>query len=267
MTRHQLAECFEVSLSVVDDVLANRTHRDPSYSRVSAKSAVARGESHHNTSISTKTVHHIVKLRRSGCTYTEICSRLANKVSVGTIANIVNGHTWSETTGIQPTQRGKRDDDWAANVAACERWCELHGSLRDVKVDDFMAGFAIGRWIDRRRADRKRGALSQEQISQLDAMKIMWDPQDDLLRSHMASCKRYADENRTLKNIRIDTVVTYEDMGVHEFRIGQWIGMQRTRRNELARDGKKPSARLQRCFDQLSRLGVEWTPKRGPKKT
>jgi hypothetical protein len=266
MTRHELAATFGVSLSVVDDVLANRTHVDPSYIPISAKSALARGESHRNTPLNAEMALRIVQLRRSGSTYEEIRSKLANKVSVGTIGNIVNGHTWSETTGIRPKCRGNRDDDWDASLAACARWRVLHGSLRNVKVTDVIKGFPIGRWIDRRRAERKRGTLTNEQISQLDAMGMVWDPQDEQMQSNLAACRRYADEHGGLANIRIDTVVTYKDLGIHDFKIGQWIGMQRTRRNTLARNEKKAAERLQGCFDELSRLGVEWSPKRGPKK-
>jgi len=265
MTRHELAETFGVSLSVVDDVLANRTHVDPSCTPVSARSAVAKGESHRKTPLNAEMAIRIVQLRRSGSTYEQIRTKLGNKVSVGTIGNIVNGHTWSETTGIRPQSRGNRDEDWGLSLAACARWCVLHGSLRNVKVEDFIEGFPIGRWIDRRRAERKRGALTKEQISQLDAMGMIWDPQDELMQSNMAACQRYADEHGGLANIRIDTVVTYSDLGIHDFKLGQWIGMQRTRRNTLARKKQKASVRLQRCFDELSRLGVEWNPKRGPK--
>ena len=82
----------------------------------------------------------------------------------------------------------------------------------------------------------------------------------------LAACRRYADEHGGLQRIRIVAVVTYEDLGLHEFKIGQWIGMQRTRCNRLARDSKKPSSSLEGCFRELSRLGVEWNPKRGPKR-
>jgi len=97
-------------------------------------------------------------------------------------------------------------------------------------------------------------------------MGMIWDPQNDLMELNLAACRRYADEHGGLENIRIDTVVTYEDLGIHRFKIGQWIGMQRTRRNTLARARKKPAASLEDCFRELSRLGVEWNPKRGPKR-
>lgn len=266
MTRHEIADSFGVSVSVVDDVLANRTHRDPSYAPTKAKSAVAKGELHHNTPLTRKLVLKIVDLRRSGRTYEEIRSALKNRVSVGTIGNILNGHTWPETTGIRAVTRGNRDDDWEANLAACEQWCELHGGLDKVKVDEVFGDFPIGRWIDRRRSDHKRLALSAEQVAQLDAMGMIWDPQAHLMDQNLAACRRYAAEHGSLKDVRIDTVVTYPDAGIREFRIGQWIGMQRTRRNKAARVGNKPSARLQSCFDELSRLGVQWNPKRGPRK-
>ena len=266
MTRHEISVALEVSLSVVDDVLANRTHCDSAYSRIQARSAVAKGESHHNTSLTRKRVLAIVKLRRSGRTYEELRSGVAPKVSVATIGNIINGHTWSETTGIQPAARGNRDDDWNMSLAVCEKWCESHGGLHNVKVDDVSGDFLIGHWIDRRRSDRKRGALSREQAAQLDAMGMVWDPQNQLMELNVAACRRYAGEHGSLESIRIDTVVTYSDVGICEFKIGHWIGMQRTRRNRLTRDGKKPSRRLQSCFKELSRLGVEWNPKRGPKK-
>lgn len=266
MTRNELAESFRVRVSVVDDVLANRTHRDPSYTRAQAKPAAPKGESHHNTPLTKKLVLQIVDLRHSGRTYEEIRTALKNRVSVGTIGNIVNGHTWSETTGIRAAARGNRDHDWEASLAACERWCRLHGGLDSAKVDDVLGEFPIGRWIDRRRSDRKRGALSADQVAQLDAMGMIWDPQAELMDQNLLACRRYATEHGSLKDVRIDTVVTYPDAGIREFRIGQWIGMQRTRRNKAARDGIKPSARLQRCFDELSRLGVLWNPKRGPRK-
>lgn len=266
MTRHEIAESLGVSVPIVDDVLANRTHRDPSYAPIQAKSAVAKGESHHNTPLTRKLALKIVDLRRSGCTYEEIRTALGNRVSVGTIGNIVNGRTWSETTGIQASVRGNRDDDWEASVAACRQWCKLHDGLDNVKVEDVFGGFPIGRWIDRRRSDRKRRALSVEQLAQLDSMGMIWDPQTQLMDRNLAACRRYAAEHGSLKDVRIDTVVTYRDAGIRGCRIGQWIGMQRTRRNKLARDGNEPSARLRSCFDELSRLGVRWNPKRGPRK-
>ena len=95
---------------------------------------------------------------------------------------------------------------------------------------------------------------------------MLWDPQGSLMDRNMAVVHQYAKDRGSLKGIRIDEVVSYSSLGVEKFKIGQWIGMQRTRRNKLRHDGKKPPKRLQQCFDELTRVGVDWTPKRGPKK-
>ncbi|MDH6284677.1 hypothetical protein M2280_005938 [Prescottella agglutinans] len=69
---------------------------------------------------------------------------------------------------------------WAVGIAHLERYVAVHGHARVPFSWVSEAGFALGRWVNDRRRDRRDGAraLTPERLAQLDALGFDWGTKD-----------------------------------------------------------------------------------------
>lgn len=266
LTRTELSKRFGITARAVDCVLKNETHFDARYSPQKAVRGLLIGEKHHLTDLSKKQVLEIVRLKREGLTHDAILRKCGLSVSTCTISNIVNGKTWGWLTGISPSESTRLIEKWDAGYTACCDWHKTCGSLANVRVSDTISKFPIGRWIDHRRQDRKNGILTLEQIRGLDELGVDWEPHENKFKRNMQLVRRFAADNGGLNDVQTDAEMSSPDHVGGIFKIGRWITMQRSARNKLIRKGKRASTRQAKCFDELTELGIEWNPKRGPKK-
>ena len=65
---------------------------------------------------------------------------------------------------------------WARGLGALEAFVAEHGHARVLQTHRMDDGFALGGWVTYRRQDRKHGRLTDEQIAELDALGLVWDP-------------------------------------------------------------------------------------------
>jgi hypothetical protein len=197
-------------------------------------------------------VLEIVRRRRAGEAAELIAADYG--ISAATIYQIMRGLIWQHITGVDRHEVGFRESQegfFAAGLAACEEWSRRHGSLAVVKVEDEIDGFPIGSWVDRRRGEFRKGELSAARQRLLEALGIVWNPHDDRWQRGMAASRLWVERHGDLSEVP----VTAEIDG---FALGRWLTTRRVERNadSLAEDR----------VEALSALGLNWKPKRGPKR-
>jgi len=251
-TRAEHAKRFGVSPSTIDDALSGRTH-----SAVEAVAAgkplpaLCRGESHPRAKLTDGAVRDIVHRRRAGESVHAIATDY--DVQPATIYQIMRGLIWGHVTGIDPDQVGCRDsreDFFQDGLAACKQWCEQHGSLANVKVEDIINEFPIGTWVDRRRGEYRKGELSAKRRNLLESLGIVWNPHDDKWQCGLAAARLWVERHGDLSDVPVTAVVG-------DFALGRWLATRRVERNAGDLDQDR--------IDALTRLGLNWRPKRGPK--
>jgi hypothetical protein len=79
-------------------------------------------------------------------------------------------------TGYGTGLEGMADRLAALGGSLCRAWCDEHGSLSTVKVHTVINGFNLGAWLHARRQDKKHNRLSEDRITALEELGIVWDP-------------------------------------------------------------------------------------------
>ena len=116
-------------------------------------------------------------------------------------------------------------------------------------------GKKIGKWVDTRRGEKrgKRGipgvTLTEEKISMLESIGIIWDIQDNSWMNHYFALKKYL-KSHTWEELPKKTV--YNDM-----RIGDWVVRQRMIKKGTSRIGQLSNEQIR----MLEELGIVWDTK------
>jgi superfamily II DNA or RNA helicase len=105
--------------------------------------------------------------------------------------------------------------------------------------------FRLGVWISKVRDRRIRGKLTEERISELDALGMIWDVKEFLWRENYAAAREYF---RAHGNLEVPT--KYVTERPKELRLGGWITRQRT-------DFKNGRLAAERIKD-LTDIGMRW---------
>ena len=128
-------------------------------------------------------------------------------------------------------------------------WDEWYGRLKDYKqreghclvpqhYSDPISGYRLGQWVAVQR--RTKDTLSPERRARLDALGFVWDPfaaqWEEGFRFLQLFCQREG-------HCRVP--ISHREQG---YRLGQWVGMQRT-----GKDGMSPEHR-----QRLDALGFVW---------
>ena len=251
-TRKGHAARFAVSASAIDDAVSGRTHAGVDTPAIGKPiTDLRRGETHPRAKLDESRVLDIVSRRNANESVHSIAAD--HEVTPATIYHIMRGLIWQHVTGIDRHQVGfheSQEDFFATGLAACENWCRRHGSLATVKVEDEIDGFPIGSWVDRRRVEFRKGALSAARRELLEGLGVVWNPHDERWQRGMVAARLWVERHGDLS----DVPVTAEIDG---FVLGRWLATRRVERNagDLAEDR----------VEALSALGFNWNPKRGPK--
>jgi hypothetical protein len=103
-------------------------------------------------------------------------------------------------------------------------------------------GFRLGRWIINRRSEWLAGRLAPDRIAILEALGMVWDLKADFFDRNLNALRTYVAREGHAR------VPTAHREG--EFRLGQWIGVQRVARGKGALAPERVAA--------LEALGMVW---------
>jgi superfamily II DNA or RNA helicase len=134
---------------------------------------------------------------------------------------------------------------WEYGLGAARAYWEEHGHLR-VPLDHVdEKGFPLGSWLTVRRTQWRNGRIRPERVAQLDALGMVWSPQD-------AKFERALDECRHYREVEGDLLVPLEFVTSTGFNLGAWVNTQRIER----RRGTLSASRIA----ALDELGMLWEP-------
>lgn len=156
-----------------------------------------------------------------------------------------------ESIGMQ-WQRHE-DQRWDMNYEAAARFYEAHGHLRVAARYETPEGLKLGRWITNIRQKyhaSSSGALTGEQICQMEAIGMVWDENEAQWQHHFSCAAEYYDTHGNL-----DVPISY--MTEDGFALGRWLTQMRT-----ARRGKRQQRLTEEQIAQLDSIGMSWE-KRG----
>lgn len=156
-----------------------------------------------------------------------------------------------ESIGMQ-WQRHE-DQRWDMNYEAAVRFYETHGHLRVTARYETPEGLKLGRWITNIRQKyhaTSSGALTEEQIRQMEAIGMVWDENEAQWQHHFGCAAEYYDTHGNL-----DVPISY--MTEDGFALGRWLTQMRT-----ARRGKRQQRLTEEQIAQLDSIGMSWE-KRG----
>jgi hypothetical protein len=256
-TRREHARKRRVHPSTIDDAISGRNHAGvPTATNQKPRPGHLRGQAHPLSKETESDVLEIARRVMAGERPEDIA--LDSKTGAVNIRAIAQGKTWSHITGIKAKQAKPREHSWVQGLAACKAWVRHFGTLASVKVDDIVDAFPIGWWIDRRRQEYKKKKLSKARTRILEELGIVWSPHGCKTERGLSAARQWATKHGDLSDVPITA-------SIGEFPLGRWLGMQRTERNELLRNGKEPGSQQAVRFEVLTSLGINWHPKRGPK--
>ena len=134
-------------------------------------------------------------------------------------------------------------------IQGLRRYYEIYGNI-DIKRSYVSSeGLHLGKWLERRRADYRKGILDEETISVLNELQIKWDIFDGRWNEMFQIAKEYY-----LKNGNILISANYiTDNGVH---LGDWVSRQRKKYSGAKKN--RPLTKDQ--IDKLNSLKMMWDP-------
>ena len=128
---------------------------------------------------------------------------------------------------------------WEKNLSYLEAYRDEHNDRwpqHDYKTPD---GFFLGRWVVKVRG--KKDKLSPEKIQRLDELGFVWNTIEEAWNRGFAYLKTYHKEHN-------DCLVPSKFETSDGYKLGVWVGSQRTRRNKLTAEKIK----------RLDELGFAW---------
>jgi hypothetical protein len=134
-----------------------------------------------------------------------------------------NGET---RTGVK-----RRRGQPARGLDVLKKFVEEHG-CENVKRRTLSDGFHLGHWVSVRRTEYKRGILSDDLLSQLEAIPgWTWDPVETRYREYLRLLREYVEEHgmhclnaRTVcDRVRLGAWVTSRRVDYREGRLARWL--------------------------------------------
>jgi superfamily II DNA or RNA helicase len=137
------------------------------------------------------------------------------------------------------------DEDWQQGIGEASDYRRSAGHLLVPAKYVTAGGFRLGGWISARRAEHRRGQLSQSRVHALEALGMVWDPFDEEWQRGISAARAYFEENG---HLRFPGGYVTDD----GFRLERWIVKRRTER----RAGTLSQERVA----ELDALGMSWEP-------
>jgi superfamily II DNA or RNA helicase len=132
---------------------------------------------------------------------------------------------------------------WQSGVAALKAYKAEHGDCLVPAIFVTSDNFKLGQWVRSRRQDRKAGELSEEHITELEAIGFTWGVFDEAWQTGIAALKAY-------KAGHGDCLVPGNLITHDGFKLGQWVSVRRRER----RAGRLSEEREA----ELDTLGFVW---------
>ena len=133
-------------------------------------------------------------------------------------------------------------DSWEQGYQQLLKCFNQNGSLKipgNFKTD---TGFNLTAWVKNQR--KKKDALTEEQLNKLNKLGFIWNELDKLWNLGYEHLEEYVKENRSL-------LVPAIYKSLDGYRLGNWVAMQRKKKNMLSNDRRK----------KLDELGFVWNVK------
>ena len=118
-----------------------------------------------------------------------------------------------------------RQGHWEEATSAARDFRAANGHLRVPHTYITADGFPLWTWLSSRRADHRRGRLSDERIAELDGLGMVWEPYEDDWRQGVAAARVFHATNGHLRVPR--KFVTPDGL-----KLGMWVKTRRVERRE-----------------------------------
>ena len=139
---------------------------------------------------------------------------------------------------------------WQKQYKEAVEFYYMYGHLSIPKRYIGKSGKNLGLWIQRQRAARRHGSLTDEQIALLNGLEMVWEPEIPWETGY-----RYAKEYYR-KNGHLAVPYTY--INTDGYRLGKWISNQRS-----AYQKQKEQRLSQEQRKRLEEIGMIWSAKPG----
>jgi len=148
-----------------------------------------------------------------------------------------------ETIGIEWNYDYK-EDLWNRMYQCARSYYEEHGDLC-IPQGGVFQGLNLGSWIHEQTQSRKKGRLSDDRISKLNALDIHWNPQKDKWSNYYKCAKKYY--------LEIGNLDVPDGFVMDNLPLGRWIGVQRQSYN-----GRKDTLLSTEQIKALESIGMLW---------
>ena len=139
-----------------------------------------------------------------------------------------------------------RNRAWEEQFEEARSFFAENGHLRVQKSYVTKSGRNLNLWIQRQRKLRKQGMLSEEQISRLGKIGMVWNPENSW-EIGFAHAERYFKEHGHLS---VSSDFVCED----GYALGTWMSNQRSKRNNPSRSCNLTAEQV----DRLDKIGMVW---------
>ena len=133
------------------------------------------------------------------------------------------------------------DEQWLDGIAHLEAFKKEHGHLRILAKYKSPDGYRLGRWVNHRR--EQQSTISSERKAQLDHLGFIWDAFEERWEEGLAQLKDFKKEHGHCR-------VPDKHRTPNKYPLGQWVGVQRQKKNALRSE----------WIAQLDALGFVWDP-------
>lgn len=144
-----------------------------------------------------------------------------------------------------------KDMSWKKNFTAAKAYYAEHGDLRILATYTTEMGIKLGSWITNLRNYRKNGAqsnyLTEERITALDEIGMVWDVPDMLWERNYAAARDYYAEHGNL-----DVPISY--VTADGFKLGLWLSNLRN----VYHDRSKSYRLTDEQVEALNAIGMVW---------
>lgn len=140
-------------------------------------------------------------------------------------------------------------EQWERNYAEAVHYYNAHDDLMVPAAYLTESGFALGKWMRNLQRARRKGLLTDGQISRLDALDMVWGNRNDLQWQHMyALAQRYYAKHGDLK-----VPLSYIAPGGEP--LGRWVNRQRNARKN---PGNENARLTPERIEKLNALAMDW---------
>jgi predicted helicase len=132
-------------------------------------------------------------------------------------------------------------------IGALEEYKKEHGNVLVPGLYKTENGYNLGVWIGSRRAEYKRGTLSEERIKRLEELEMVWDASEEAYQTGLLYLIEYKKE---YGNVLVLLSYKAED----GYNLGTWIGSRRTeyKKGTLSEERIKRLEELEMVWDARS---------------